>query len=320
MREDQQNKVKIKVGLTIFIGLIIFFIFILMIGTNDYLFSKTYNLYMYIDDATGLVKGAPVTLGGYKIGDVESVVFVPANNREAIRIKLRILKEYQTRITNSSRASISSIGILGDKFINITVGIPNETVLAENSTISAVAVLNLENIADKLTPGINNLNNILKNISLISDTVAAGKGSVGKLFMDNTMVSQIKETLGNIKSVTGAVKNEKGSLGKLIYNDELYAKLSAASENLNELTKKISTGKGSLGKLVSNDSLYNNINSTSSRLNYLLTEASKDSSVVNGLVSDKKLYRELMNSIINLNALVKDIKEHPEKYVKVSVF
>lgn len=317
----QQNKnIKTRVGITILIGIAVLFIFIIIIGTDDYLFSKTYNLYIYIENTTGLVKGVPVTLGGYKIGDVQEVEFVPSNKREAIKIKLRVLNEYQNRITLSSHAEVSSIGILGDKFINISIGIPGETIVPPNSTLPVIPKMNFENIADKMGPGIEHLNNILKNASSVSDSIAAGKGSIGKLLLDGRAEKKITSLLDNINLIASDIKNGKGSLGKLISNDELYAGLKEASGDAARLLSEIKGGKGTLGKLIANDSLYNNLNSAGSKLSRFLESADKDSSVVKGLISDKNMYNNLMKSITNLNNLLEDIKEHPDRYLKVSVF
>jgi phospholipid/cholesterol/gamma-HCH transport system substrate-binding protein len=315
-----EKNIKIKVSLTIFAGILIFLIFILMIGTDNYLFSKTYNLNLYLDDATGLVEGAPVTLGGYKVGDVESVEFIPTKGRESIKIRLRIQEEYQNRITVNSHAKVSSIGILGDKFINISVGLPEEPELNHDDTLHVIKSLSLENITSELSPGISNLNNLLKNLSLISDTIAAGKGDIGQLIMKENISNRLEETLVQVNNLLIDIQEEKGTLGKLIYNDSLYSNLANTSEEISDLLTDIRNGKGTLGKLVADDSLYNNLNSASSSISYLLEEVNKDSSVVNGLLTDKELYKQLLESIQNINNLVKDIKTNPDRYINVSVF
>jgi phospholipid/cholesterol/gamma-HCH transport system substrate-binding protein len=317
---EQPKKVKIKTGLTIFSGLVILFVFIILIGTDDYLFSDTYNLYMYLDNTTGLVKGAPVTLGGYKIGDIQEVTFINQQSGGSIKIKLRILAEYKNRITASSYAEINSIGILGDKFVNISLGSRSEQPLPENSTIQFKESLNLENIAVKLTPGIDNLNNILKNISAITDTIAAGKGTAGQLLADSRIADEISGILKDINSITGQVRSKKGSLGKVIYDDNLYLSLQEASDNLNKISGDIKSGKGSIGRLIVNDSLYNNINSAGEKINTLLDNTGRDSTIINGLMKDKNLYRQLSETISNLNALIIDLKNNPEKYIDISVF
>ena len=315
-----EKRIKLRVGLTIFAGIVILLIFIAMIGTDDYLFANTYKLRMYLNNASGLVKGAPVTLGGYKIGDVESISFVPENGEDVIEVGMRILEKYQFRITEHSHAEISSIGILGDKFVNITVGLPTETALVEGDTIPVVKSLSLDNLTEELSPGIDKLNNILVNLSTISDTIAAGKGNIGRLVMEDNLTKELEASLAKTNSLLDNINSKRGTLGKLIYDDDLYANLTGMADNMNSLIADINGGKGTLGKLVANDSLYNNLNSVSSNLNTLVEHAANDSSLINGLFTDKELYYQLKESIDNINSLVKDIQENPDKYINVSVF
>lgn len=320
MPEQNDKKVNLKVGLTVFSGIAVLMIFIILIGTDDYFFSKTYSLFIYTDNTIGLVKGAPVTLGGFKIGDVESMDFVPSNNRDAIKIRLRILKEYQGRITVNSVAQISSIGILGDKFINITLGNPGEEALSDNATLPLSEGLNLENMAGKIGPGIDKLNNILNNVSSITDSIVAGKGTIGELVKTKRTANDVSKALNNINILISDIRNTKGSLGSLIYDKQLYANLTSASENISKLASGINSGKGTLGQLAASDSLYRRINTAAAGINSLLAKAGQDSSIINGLVSDKSLYKKLNKAIENLNSLTNDIRENPGRYLKVSVF
>ena len=90
MREYKQKADNLKVGFTVFVGIVILLIFTVLIGTNDFVFSKTYNLYIKLDNTAGLVNGAPVTLGGFKIGEIEAIEFVTVNSKAEIRIKLKV--------------------------------------------------------------------------------------------------------------------------------------------------------------------------------------------------------------------------------------
>jgi phospholipid/cholesterol/gamma-HCH transport system substrate-binding protein len=275
---------------------------------------------MNVDNTTGLVNGAPVTLGGYKIGDVENVEFIPTNNNQAIKIKLRLLKEYQNRITQSSHAEISSIGILGDKFINITVGIAGEAVIAENSAIPVSPSVNLDNISQKLSPGIDNLNTILKNLSTVSDSIVSGKGSIGSLINQPETVNILHSVILKIDRLLSSIENQEGTAGKLIAEKELYNNLNSVAGGLNEIINGLKNGEGTLGKLIVDDSLYDNINLSVSLLNNSLSQAQDSSSVIGRLLTDQEFYVNLNDLINDLRKLVIDIKENPDRYVRIKVF
>lgn len=320
MREYKQKADNLKVGFTVFVGIVILLIFTVLIGTNDFVFSKTYNLYIKLDNTAGLVNGAPVTLGGYKIGEIEAIEFVTVNSKAEIRIKLKVKSEYKDQIRMDSKARITSIGILGDKFIDIKIGSPDEKVIPENSFIEEEQVLSIDNISKNIEPGIENLNKALENIKDITETIAKGEGTVGKLINNSNTIDRLNLILDKIDITLTSLQNGNGSLNKLLTDDELYNNLSASINELKLFGENLNDGKGSLGKLLTNDSLYNNINSSADHLNMILQSARQDSTIINGLLNDKSLYMNLSELIIDMNKLINDIKENPDRYINVSVF
>jgi len=320
MSEQSQKYNNLKVGFTVFIGLAVLFIFVVLIGTNDFLFSKTFNLYINLDNTAGLVNGAPVTLGGYKIGDVEAVEFVAINNKTDIRVKLRIEKKYKDQIRSDSKVRITSIGILGDKFVDITIGNPGENPVAENSYLNVEPILSLDNIAKNIAPGLESFNKAMENIKNVTDSISKGKGSVGELINNSSTIEGLNDIIKKIDIALTAIQNKNGSLNKFLNDDRLYNNLSSTSYNLKVLSENLNNGKGTLGKLITDDSLYNYLNNSSKQLDLLFKNTQNDSTLIGGLLKDKKLYRNVNELIMDLNKLIIDIKENPDRYIKVSVF
>ena len=125
------KKYKLRVGYTVFVGLVIFFLFIIMVGTEGNYFSKTYNLNLLVKSTQGLIEGGKVSLGGLKIGQIDKIEFTTVNNKNLVKIKLALLNKYALQITVNSFAKIESSGLLGDKLINISLGNPSERPLNE---------------------------------------------------------------------------------------------------------------------------------------------------------------------------------------------
>jgi len=320
MTEHIQKNNNLKVGLTVFSGLVILFVFIILIGTDDFLFSKTFNLYVNLDNTVGLVNGAPVTLGGFKIGDIEAVEFVVVNGKTDIRVKLRIKNEYKSQIRMDSKVRISSIGILGDKFVDITISSPNAKPVAENSFLEVEPTLSLDNIAANIEHGLAGFNTVMENMKTVTDSISKGKGSVGELINNSSTVAGLNRIIYKIDAALKTIEKKDGTIHNLLNDKELYNNLSSSARNLKVISENLSNGKGTLWKLISNDSLYDNLNNSSANLNLLLRKTQNDSTVIGGLINDKKLYGNINDLIKDLNKLIMDIKEHPERYVKVSVF
>lgn len=317
---SKRNLNNLKVGLTVFAGIIILFIFSLLVGTNDFLFSKTYNLFIDLNNTSGLVVGAPVTLGGYKIGDVEAIDFVTINNRPTIRVKLRVEYKYKEEIREDSRVRITSIGILGDKFVDITIGNPSSGPIPENSFLQVEPSVSLDNLAKDIVPGLEKFNSIMDNLKTMTDSISKGKGTVGELINNPSAFQRLNSAIMKIDAALNTLENKKGSLNRLLYDSTLYNSLSSTALSLKTLSTNLTSGHGTLGKLITDDSLYLSLLNSSGQLNRFFSRAQNDSTVIGGLLSDRKLYGDINSLIKELNFLISDIKQHPERYVKVSVF
>ena len=311
----------LKVGLTVFLGLVVLFIFLFLVGSENNAFSSTYRLNIFLKNIQGLTKGSMVSLGGMKIGSVNGFEFKKVNDVNGVIVSLKIPEKYKPMISVKSFAMLKTVGLLGDETIDISIGQKNETSLKENAFITLKPTLSFASFADKMTPVLDDFASTMKNLSSITNKIAKGEGSLGGLLKNPTALNNLESVLNNLSSITKAIVNKKGSIGKLTYDTSLYDNLSILSSNLGSITDSLKNGKGSLGKLLSSDKLYNKVSSLSDRFDKLLSKTeNSDSTMVGGLLNDSKMYRQFNSLIHDLNALIKDLKEHPENYVQFSVF
>lgn len=320
MTNRDTKNYKLKVGYTVFIGLIIFFIFIILVGTEGYYFSKTYNLNILVKSTRGLIEGSKVSLGGMKIGQIDKIEFTTVDNQNLLKIKLALLEKYKSQITEHSFASIESSGLIGDKLINISLGNPLERPLKEGEFLPIKESLSLESLSEKIEPLVNNINGLTSNLRTITDTIKDGNGSIGELMFGSEATRKLTLILTNLQSFTQSINKEDNTIGKLANDDELYNNLSSLTQKLKTIVDSIKSGNGTLGKLVNNDSLYTNLNELTYKLSKASESLDSDSTLVGGLLNDKQGYRKLSSLLDELNKLINDIKEDPGKYINLSIF
>lgn len=311
---------KLKVGYTVFIGLIIFFVFIIMVGTQGYYFSKTYNLNILVKSTQGLIEGGKVSLGGLKIGQIDKIEFTSVNDQNLILIKLALLDKYSPQITVNSFASIETSGLLGDKMINISLGNPNETPLKEGDYLTVKESFSFDDFSNKIEPLIDNVNNFASNLKIITDTIKSGKGDVATIMLGSKITTKLDNSLKNLDAFTANLNNRNNTIGMLVNDNKLYNDLSSISSDLKDILKDVKSGKGTLGKLVSSDSLYTNINELSEKLSKASDSLESDSTLAGGILNDKESYKKIILLIDELNKLVTDIKNNPERYINLSIF
>ncbi|TPW17160.1 MAG: mammalian cell entry domain-containing protein, partial [bacterium] len=188
-------------GLFFLAGLVVLTAALLIVGTNQNLFSQVYRLKGYLPDTQTLTEGTSVTLSGIEIGVIETITLDTWHGENAVRFGLRLKKEYQPRITSSSHAYVKSIGVLGDKFMEISQGKAGERALAEGEEISIEPAVDYENLIRDVS---NSLLASLKRVESILDEVEAGHGMLGAMIRDSTMVIRLNGALAGFESTMTA--------------------------------------------------------------------------------------------------------------------
>src|SRR3954469_10787765 len=115
---------QLKVGILILVAMVIIGVAILKLGAAGNLFGQRYQLVSFINNASGLRVGGPVTVAGQLAGSIKEIKFLPPDTDTTRNLKLTVevnssLKE---QVRQDSRAKIKTLGLLGDKVYDITVG------------------------------------------------------------------------------------------------------------------------------------------------------------------------------------------------------
>lgn len=311
---------KMRVGYTVFVGLIIFFLFVVLVGTEGNYLRNTYELKILLKDTQGLREGAPVSLAGLKVGEIDDIEFISTDEDNLVLLILSISEEYSNQITDKSFAEIETSGLLGEKLINISMGSISEPKLKDGDVLPVKESLSLDKLSDKIEPIANNVNAVVSNLKIITDSISQGKGSLGELVTTSTSIERLNSTLANFEEFTAKLNQQNNTIGKLVNTTELYDNTNSLAVNLRVLTDSLNSGKGTFGKLLVDDSLYNQLNKAIIKINRLMEKTENDNTIVGGALNDTEIYAKFTMLIDELNKLIIDIKENPDRYINVSVF
>ncbi len=146
----KSSVVTTRVGALIAGGLAIICFAIFSIGHGDRIFHHTDSIETHFHRINGLQTGAPVALLGVNIGAVNSITF-PTDPHARLRrlVKLWIIDKYLPRVRSDSVAQISTMGLLGDKYVEITGGNPESASLAPNQILAAEDPIDLQAVLQK---------------------------------------------------------------------------------------------------------------------------------------------------------------------------
>lgn len=320
MNDQHLRWSNLKVGIVVLIGLVIFVFVVSIVGTEQNIFASTFELKLFMPNVRGLVNGAMVTLGGLKIGYVTDMRFVTRDDSTGVDITMKVLTKYRHSITSSSVAQIKTIGLLGDKYIDLTIGRENEEPLAEGTQLPLRESFDLEEAGPQLNRTLKDFTELIANTKEITATINRGEGSVGKLISRPDLAAEMEHFVGSMNRIASAVEGGRGALGRMVYDPSLSDDLTAVAGNLRTVTDQLRRGQGTAGKLIMDDSLYRSLASFSARADSLLGRAGADSSNVSKMISDPEFYSRVSRLLRDLDLLLVDLRENPDRYVKISVF
>ncbi|MGB9487863.1 MAG: MlaD family protein [Terriglobia bacterium] len=303
----QQQRLKwtqLRVGTMVIIGLAIFALGIFFISGQEGFFRRRYKLKAYVTEAAGLRQGAQVSLAGVAVGSVERIEISPyAESARAVEIVMRVARAYQHEIRADSTASIETVGLLGDSYINITRGSPGQEVIADGGVLKTSQEADVKRVVQNANDVFINLRVLSAKLNDISGQIQSGKGSVGKLVYDQTLYNRLNKTTDTLDRMVTRVDQGQGTLGKLMADETLYNTTVATIDRLNKAIDDMQHGPGSLAKFVSDPSVYNNVNHLVTQANSLVDNINQGQGTLGKLAKDPQLYNRLNETFDHLDAL-----------------
>ena len=190
---------KIKLGIFVSIGIVLFTVGIYFIGDRQQLFSSTFRIKAVFKDVNGLKVGNNVQFSGINIGTIEKIEIISDTS-----VSVGIVIEENTRkfIKKDATAFIGSEGLMGNKIMNITPGTNDEKSIENNNYIKTSIPVNIDDILVKIKVTADNAAIISDQLAEILIQVNSGNGTIGRLLQDSTIADNINETIINLKRST----------------------------------------------------------------------------------------------------------------------
>ena len=315
---------KLKVGVVITLALITLFFTVFFAGGIEGLLSPKINLKAQIQDVKGLRQGSPVWLSGIEIGSVRSIHLHPEFGTV---VTLSVNKSAMKYVKKDSHASVLTMGLLGDKYVELSAGTHDAASIQPGDMIAGAAQLELKDVMETGTVSIQRMSDFIKKLDNLLTKIEKGEGSLSKLLIDPALYDNLADATKSLSLGLKDFRHAQGTLKLLVEDPSLYNNLLAASSSLEGLSRKMNESSGTLKKMIEDPALYNRLLTTtvsleefSTRFNSVLEKIDKGDGLAGTIVNDKELAKELKDTVAELRQLVKDIKTDPKKYFKFSVF
>ena len=317
---------ELRVGLLVLIALAVLIVLILNASGTLNPFARTLHLKARFADANGLREGSEVRLAGVRIGKVDKIRLLTASevgtgpNPNKIEVDLSVNATIDgvpatDRIRTDSTAQQASPSLLGSEMmVNITPGTALGSPVKDGATLPSSSGNTMSDLATRGTELAERLGKLSDQLNDVVKDVREGKGTVGRLFNDESLYNNLNATVRDVEELAQQIKSGKGSAGKLIYDDALYNNANSIAANLKLISDDIRAGRGSAGKFLTNDELYNKVNRIADRVNNSMSQIDVIVADVNAgrgtlgkLVKDEAIYNDARTAIARFNTTAERI-------------
>lgn len=264
--------------------------------------EKRYKIFVKFTDVGGLVTGDPILVNGVEGGRVSKIDLLDRMVVVEMGVKQGIA------IPKDSRISLAAVGFMGERQVTITRGTAGATI-APNDTVSGELEMGMGEVMGQAGDAMEDVKTVIKNLRDLTEAInkdkklengiadlAATSKNAREMTEENR--ARINRTLDNIDRSTAQLSKlldthyadidssliAFGKAGREVNNT--VAHLTEISNNLEQISTNLKNGKGSAGRLL----------------------------------TDKTLVENLESATASLDTLLKDMKAHPNKYVKFSLF
>ena len=295
---------KIKFSKELQIGiLVIVTIAILYFGINYLkginIFNPTNYYYAKFERVDGLVASNPVSIKGYKVGLVKSIIYNYEDPKDGVVVVLQV--DDQLRVPVGSKAVLQT-ELLGGANISLLL----------NSEIPGVYLKKGDTIPTMIDDGI--MASVMQEIMPKIQNIVPQLDSLIYSLRMITGNNSIEKSLGNIQRMTANLESSSISLDAMMKKD-----VPVILKNVNAITTDFSKISQNLSQ-VDFYATMQSVNRTISNLQMISDKVNNGEGSIGLLINDKSFYNNLNSTMESANNLLLDLKSNPKRYVHFSVF
>ena len=272
------------------------------------LFTNDIKLHTSYSSVEGLSVSTPVTIQGYKVGNITEMSYDP--QQRIYNISFTVLSEFD--IPNDSYLEVYSSDILGSKALRIILGNSAEYFTSGESIKGEIASDLIGKLTSELSSTKSQVDTLLTNLN---KTVNSVNVILNKENTENiaSVMEDLKRTMSDIAKISATIKNKTPEIESLITNFESVSNTIAASS---ESISKTLENAEQITSAITEAQISESINS----LKNLLDGLQNESGTIGKLLTSDSLYNSITSLSSHLDSLVTKIEKDPKKYIKISIF
>ena len=309
---------QLKVGALVVVALAILSVSIYKLGQAANLFSRRYDLYAFLAEGNGLRVGGTVFVAGQFAGTIRSIDFLPVDNDTTRNLKVRMAVDegLQQQIRADSKAHVRTLGLLGDKVIDISTGTPRYSVLHQGDTIPVTPSLDYEAVLAQAASAVDDMVGLTHDLREITSRVVRGEGTIGQLMTNRALYDQFVGTISRANGMLTRFENPNGTFGRMLNDPTLYDRFLSVVSSADSLVVSLNDKNGTIGKLLRDDSIYTHLVGMAAAGDSLIRALTSGKGLAGKLLTDPTLYDRVNKLTADLDEIIADVRKDPRRYTK----
>jgi phospholipid/cholesterol/gamma-HCH transport system substrate-binding protein len=322
----------------------------LLTGGGRVLFASHTTIYTYVPDAAGLLQPAEVRLDGIPVGTVKTIQLSGLlDPQRVVRVEMSVDTAYLRNIPSDSTTSITEDNPVGWEFVGIDGGKSPIPVHADGTLPSAPLkqaadradlVKSLQDelhTVDELVTEMSSPNTqigrfitgeqeydeLIARVATFDKSLHAFEGpdsSVGQMLFSDALYNRIQGYIRRVDDTLASIQRGEGAAGRLFASDEQYNEFLRDLRDLHNSLEDANAGKGKLGPLLRDDADYRKIRRLLAQTDAMIASLNAGEGGMGELLKNPRLYESLTGSLKNVQELLRDLREHPQKYLRYKLF
>lgn len=261
-----------------------------LIGLGDIHLGSDNNITLYagFKQVLGLESQADVRLSGVPVGKVESIV----NDGGGVTVTLKVNQD--AKIPDNSTATVLSVGVMGDKFINITPGKDEGSYLHDGDHIAVTEEADMNKMFDGIDKVLNKVDSLLEAVEQIVGNETFQKSVVE---MSDNMKSASEHMNGLMESLERVSKENEQNVAQMANQlNTLLASMNASMATVEHMTTNLDKFAGDPQTVEDLKNTLTNISATSKNIASMAENMNK-------VAGDPKVAEDMKATISNARNL-----------------
>jgi len=324
MQPNQYSSV--RAGIFVVVSGAVLILGIMTLGQRSQFLARKFKVTVAFRNALGLIPGADVRIAGVTAGSVRNIEIVRTPGLPPmVETTLEIGTRFKDKVRRDSRASIRTLGPLGDKYVEVTMGSMDAPEIQPGASLEADEPVDFYQLAEQARETLERANRIAEEVAgtlsqvnqaAVIQDLSAGASALRRLLenvekgpsLAHTLIHdpELPKILEDLRAMAQTLRASiervdagKGGLGEMIHGEQFAAAIRDMDEicaSTRSILKQIEQGDGTAHALVYERHLQGavaEVKEAAGRLNAILAQVQEKEGTLGLLIADPAVWESL---------------------------